>query len=372
MSSISDSHLSNKSFALEKLGKYKKLINETLNQKFSTIPRNMYPKEYDIHKAVDSAFLDVLHRGGKRLRGALSICAYELFNKTSFNKDIYTLAASIEIFATYLLVIDDVDDQSLFRRGKLTAHQMLSKFKNNYNSKRDSSKFGNIMAIYSAIMAKHSMENMIMNTSFDDGVKLKVLNSFNDTLHTAAYGQLLEAYLELTSESSSEDVLTVHEYKTGYYTIYSPLEIGAIVAGASQKEIDALKEFAISIGIAFQLRDDILGLYGDSKITGKPAIDDLKEGKMTLLMTYALENASKTQKQTLLEILGNNNITENTLKTAQNIVKETGSYKYSEDMIKNLVIKAKASLLNTFKDKQDHDSIRFLLGISDYMVNRNK
>jgi geranylgeranyl diphosphate synthase, type I len=373
MKSTSDSTLSNEEFALIELGKYQKQINEILQKEFSSVPRNDYPETYPIHEALDNAFLDVLHRGGKRLRGALVLVAYDLFNtEEAVNQDVYTLAIATEIYNAYLLVLDDVDDQSEFRRGKPSAHTLLTNFKKKYNSKRSAVKFGNMMAVYSAIGAEHSMKNMIIETSFESKMILKILKSFNDTLHKAEFGQLLEAYLELTSQASSEDVLKVHEYKTGYYTIYQPLEIGAISAGATDHQINSLKEYALAVGIAFQLKDDILGLFGDTKITGKPAIDDLKEGKMTLLMSFALENASAKQKEVLLTYLGNKTISESELLIVQKIVEETGSFKHSEDLIVELIDKAKKSLIIDFPEYVDNLSIKFLIGIADYIANRKK
>jgi len=372
MPSTSDSLVSNESFAFKKLGEYKDLINEVLKETFSTIPKNDYPKSYPIHDAVDNAFLDVLHRGGKRLRGALAIAAYELFNPEVFNNDIYKVAGAVEIFQTYLLVLDDVDDQSEIRRKKPTAHKMLQNFHSEVGYSGSKERFGDMMTVYTAIAADHSMNNMLIDLSFSSDEKLKVLKSFNDTLHMTEYGQLLEAHLGMIGSATSEDVMTVHEYKTGHYTIYRPLEVGAILSGASFNEINTLKEFAISIGIAFQLRDDVIGLFGDPEITGKPAIDDLKEGKMTLLITYALENSNKKQKETLLSLLGKFEISNDELRIAQDIVKETGSYDNSESLIYKLVEKGQKALKNEFQDKLDHSSIKFLLGISDYIANREK
>ncbi|PIU72160.1 polyprenyl synthetase family protein, partial [Candidatus Woesearchaeota archaeon CG06_land_8_20_14_3_00_33_13] len=143
---------------------------------------------------------------------------------------------------------------------------------------------------------------------------------------------------------------------------------GAIAAGASDDQLKILSEYAIPLGMAFQLKDDILGLFGSEEKLGKPADSDIKEGKKTLLILKVLENANKEQKELIGNALGNKDITKTELTKVREIIKETGSLSYSENLAEKLVKKAKNAIKTSDFETHGKD---FFLEIADYVIKRD-
>ena len=160
----------------------------------------------------------------------------------------------------------------------------------------------------------------------------------------------------------------MHKLKTAIYTIEGPLHMGAIAAGASDDQLKILSEYAIPLGMAFQLKDDLLGLFGLEEKLGKPVDSDIKEGKKTILILKAMENAGKQQKEFIVNALGNKNITEKELIKLREIIKKTGSLSYSENLAEKLVKKAKDTIKNSDFEKQGKE---FFLEIADYIIKRD-
>ena len=157
--------------------------------------------------------------------------------------------------------------------------------------------------------------------------------------------------------------------KTATYTYKLPLFAGAILAGASEEDLVALEGFAIPAGVAFQIRDDILGVFGEEEKTGKETITDLIEGKKTLLVTEAYKNASPEQKEKLDMYLGKKDLTEEEAEKVRDIFRDTGALKYSMEECKRQVEIAKTSL-KKLVDKEEK-AFSFLQDIADYMIMRN-
>jgi geranylgeranyl diphosphate synthase type I len=175
-------------------------------------------------------------------------------------------------------------------------------------------------------------------------------------------------YNEVREKVSEKDVLQVHEFKTSRYTIEGPLHLGAILAGASEKDLDVLSAYGLPLGQAFQLQDDVLGTFGREEKLGKPVDSDLKQGKKTVLVLRALEKASPEQKKKLLACLGNKDLTKEMAEEARNIIKATGSYDYSKTLAEKLCLQAKQAIQKSRFRSEGKD---FLLGIADYMLHRD-
>jgi len=165
--------------------------------------------------------------------------------------------------------------------------------------------------------------------------------------------------------------MLVHYYKTGKYTYETPLHTGAILAGASDDDLKALTEYAIPGGIAFQIQDDILGMFGDEYKIGKPADSDLSEGKKTLLIVKAFEKGDSLQKKILNKNLGSPKISSKDLREVRQIIIDTGSLEYSKKIALNLVNKAKERLQKYSHSNWIPEGREFLDGIADYMIKRD-
>jgi geranylgeranyl diphosphate synthase type I len=143
-------------------------------------------------------------------------------------------------------------------------------------------------------------------------------------------GQLDDISQTLSNPPAYEDAMRRYQQKTSYYTFVDPITLGRTLAGETNVRL-AAESFGIPAGMAFQLSDDILGLYGTPDTTGKSNLDDVREGKYTFLIHYALERANQEQRMRLEEILGNASANEGDLRIVQDIVTETGAYEQAQD-----------------------------------------
>lgn len=325
----------------------------------------------------NSDSLDTLHfynqiaiRGGKRIRASLAYYTYKMMGGT--NEDVaMELARAIEMIHAYLLIIDDYTDKSATRRGGPTAHVLAEKYFNEGSYARvDPYHHGAAMAITAALLQLHRAEEVILGLDVAENIKIQISQNLNSKIATTAYGQITDGFNSLKENVPEKDVLSMLEWKTGVYTFENPLHSGALLAGAGAKELELLTEYAIPVGIAFQIHDDIIGMFGDSEETGKSDKDDLMEGKMTLLIQHALLNASKKEVATINKYLGNRALTDEEHATVQQVLIDCGSFEYSKQMAKKLVDKGKQMLVNA-PSRWDSAGIRFLNGVADYIIQRS-
>ena len=296
--------------------------------------------------------------GGKRLRGILFLLGYKAF-KNDVGKEILRLAISVELLHSSLLIHDDVMDDSNLRRGNKSFHKIYEESVNPIY--KNAKKYGENIAITAGDILLALSYNCIANHL------KKVAHIYTKVIINTAYGQALD--LESSFKNLSEqDVLNIHLLKSAKYTIEGPLHVGAVIADASEKDLKKLSDYAIPLGIAFQLKDDILGLFGDEKTIGKPITSDLSEGKKTLLMIKALEKASKEDRKFLLSTLGNRNITLKDVEKVRKIVKNTGSLEHSKNLMSKLIEESKSSL-NNFKINEEPK--KALLYLADYVAKRD-
>ncbi len=297
-------------------------------------------------------------RGGKRIRGALVKLGYELANKKP-NPDILKVAAAFEIFQTAILAHDDVIDESPLRRGKPTIYKALG---------------GDHYSISQAICLGdvgffQAME-IISQTSFPEKNKVKALESFSRTMMETALGQSLDIEIpHLKAQRREKDVLTIAHFKTARYTITGPLLLGAILGGGDDKLILELKEFGDSLGIAFQIQDDILGVFGEELELGKSVSSDIEEGKNTLLITEALKRSNKRQRGILKRLYGQKKINQKRMEEIRKIFLETGALDYSRSVALKYVNRSKKSANSLTKDKK---LLNLLDEMSDFLINRRK
>jgi geranylgeranyl diphosphate synthase type I len=165
--------------------------------------------------------------------------------------------------------------------------------------------------------------------------------------------------------------MDIHKFKTAFYTIPGPLQYGAILAGVAEHDprYKALEEYGIPVGIAFQLRDDELGMFSQQEKFGKPIYSDLRQGKNTVLFAKAFENANEEQLKVLNVMHGNPDVKEEDLHVINEILIETGALKYSEDLSRTLVEEGKAHI-NKITDNKNYKELLDL--VADFVVTRDK
>lgn len=283
--------------------------------------------------------------GGKRLRPAF---CYWGWRGAGGDDDpaLFSAAASLELLQASALVHDDVMDASDLRRGMPSAHRRFEELHRRAGWHGSAEQFGegaaillgNLMLIWSGEMWRNSG---LPTASL--AAAQKVHDDMRTELMCGQYFDLLE---QAHGEGTFDSALRVALFKSGKYSVEQPLRLGLVLAARGREPwIDRLcEEYGQSVGIAFQLRDDILGVFGDPGETGKPAGDDLREGKRTMLIARALAVASESQAQVVRTTLGDPDLDEAGVDRLRGIIEETGALVACEDLIKGYLENALGSL----------------------------
>ncbi|MDP8261036.1 MAG: polyprenyl synthetase family protein [Candidatus Kappaea frigidicola] len=285
---------------------------------------------------------------GKRIRPALFVLAYEgLVTKKS--KSIYKTAVSFELLHDFFLVHDDIIDRSDLRRGVPSIHKRLSE---HLKGSRNTELSGTDLAIISGdILFSLALKAFLSSETYSKNSH-KALNKFiNCSFYTeiGEYIEMLESIKNIT-QVKKEDIYKIYKLKTAMYTFSYPLSIGAELACAPAETIKGLFNYGIAIGIAFQIKDDILGLFAHEEKSGKSSLSDLNEAKKTLLIWKAFQTASLKDKKIIQALLGKTKISKQDLDKMRSIVEKTGSLTYAKKEINRYYIKSQ-KLLSALKMK---------------------
>ena len=357
------------------LGSYKKKVDLEIEKLFNNEIDKIEDPD-NPYRTTISFLKEFTLRGGKRIRPAFVYYGYLLLadenDETSddYLNTVITSSIAPELKQTYYLIHDDITDNSDQRRGGPSMHKMFdSWYLENGISPDDAEHHGMSMAIFAGDLANTYAQDVIFQTDISDYKKIEIIKKLNDTDMDTLHGQVLDIESGITPKMLSEkELLNIHFLKSAKYTIDSPLKIGAILAGATEEEQKILSDYANSLGVAFQLQDDILGVFGNAKKIGKPTSSDLAEGKKTLLIIKALENAEPTDKDTIMNCLGNPNITYEDIGEIKEIMVNTGSLDYSTELAESLIETSKQALASLTNVNPVADE--FLEGFADYMLAR--
>lgn len=270
--------------------------------------------------------------GGKKIRGALVQLGYEIAGGEKAT--ILEASAAFEIIHAFLLIHDDIEDQDSIRRGLPTIHKQ-------YEHLFKDPQIGLSLAINVGDLGAYLANEIILATKFPFNTKTRALAYLSNLLQKVAIGQCLDISYETRPHISQDDVLLVDLYKTAIYTISGPLNFGGLLGNISPKKFAAIEKFGQALGVAFQLRDDELGLFADEKTLGKPIGSDIREGKNTLLRVYAQEKASEQDKKLLASVYGQKNLTRDDIDKVRTITKQTEALKRSQELKQRLAKKAR-------------------------------
>ena len=279
--------------------------------------------------------------GGKRLRPAF--CFWGARGAGLEDDDaLVTAAASLELFQACAIIHDDVMDQSDTRRGKPAVHRRFAEMHRDEDWHGDPEVFGAGAAILLGDLCLTWSDEMLTTSAaprLADGKA--VYDAMRSELMGGQYLDLLE---QARGGGSVERALRVARYKSAKYTIEKPLHLGAALAGAGQEVFDAYSGYGLPLGEAFQLRDDVLGVFGDPSQTGKPAGDDLREGKRTVLIAMAMEAAAPAQASVVRRHLGDPHLGEPGVSALRTVLTDTGAVDRVEGLIATLMDDAMSAL----------------------------
>ncbi|MEK7500825.1 MAG: polyprenyl synthetase family protein [Patescibacteria group bacterium] len=291
-----------------------------------------------IHPRACELFQELIRslKGGKRNRPTLLVAGYLAGGGKNISA-ILPAAAAIEIFHMYALIHDDIMDRAPLRRFKPTSVAFLENKLGSYH-------LGMSAAILAGDLAKTLADEFFLKSKVGAEHLRRALEIYTLLKEEVELGQYLDVRLGNGPSLSTSDLNAILMYKTAKYSFERPLQIGAQLTGATVAIQQALSRFAVPIGMAFQIQDDILGVFGDETEIGKSADSDIKEGKLTLLKIEALKRAGPADKKTLLRVLGNPKAKKSEVAAVRNIFKRTGTHEYTKARSFALARQAKKSL----------------------------
>lgn len=279
-------------------------------------------------------------RGGKRLRARFCLTGWAAVQSSSTATDAAALAVatSLEIFHAAALVHDDLVDNSDTRRGQPAAHRALQSAHRDAGWTGDSDTFGRSGAILLGDLLVAWSDDLLEEGLRHSPTADATRRAYAQMRRDVTIGQFLDvaeesAYTVHPDVTHAERALRVASYKSARYSIQQPLLIGASLAGADDEQLDALGRFGHDVGMAFQLRDDVLGVFGDSAVTGKPVGDDLREGKRTVLVAYAREAVAPDQRREIDRRLGDPALDAEQIGVLQQTIVDTGALARTEELI---------------------------------------
>ncbi|QLQ11802.1 MAG: polyprenyl synthetase family protein [Nocardioidaceae bacterium] len=282
-------------------------------------------------------------RGGKRFRAAFCYWGHRAVSAPDSMEPLLRAAASLELLHASALVHDDLMDASDTRRGRPSAHRAFEARHRDLGWRGDPGQYGLASAILLGDLLLSWADELLRTSGFHQDRVLDALAYFDTTRGEVIAGQFLDVSVQARGAGDLEQAMRVVRYKSAKYSVERPLHIGAALAGASAPVIATLSRYGVPLGEAFQLRDDLLGVFGDPEVTGKPAGDDLVEGKRTVLVALALQGAEPADAELLDQSLGTP-MDENRIARLREVIETSGAATEVERRIEALTTEALSAL----------------------------
>jgi geranylgeranyl diphosphate synthase, type I len=287
--------------------------------------------------------LEALLAGGKRLRPAFCYWGWRGAGGEE-SPELITAAASLELLQAGALIHDDVLDASDTRRGQPATHRRFERLHAESGWHGSAAAFGTASAILLGDLCLVWADQMYQSSGLPAATLARGREPYDVMRTEVMCGQYLDVLQQARGTGSVDSALRVVRYKSAKYTIERPLHIGAALAGAPPGVAAAYTAYGLPLGIAFQLRDDVLGVYGDPAETGKPAGDDLREGKRTVLVAMAMERATPGQSRLLRDRLGDPELDTGDVAELRAAITDCGALDACEAMIQRYADEARAAL----------------------------
>ena len=337
-------------------------FNRYLNGKIGELA-----KISDMGRLLTEKIFDFSVRGGKRIRAALVASGYQAGGGSKM-EDVFAAAAAIELLHNFFLVHDDIIDLSDVRRAKPTIHKMFEQWSSQiFKGEIGRRHFCHSMAMLAGDLSCVVAIEALTSTNLPAERTVRAFQKLYTIGCDTVIGQGLDITLPFRGEVSEEAVMQIYLLKTAKYTIEGPLHIGLLLSGADEGLLEEMSRYAIPVGIAFQIQDDILGVFGTEEELGKSVTSDIKEGKQTLLTVAARKFGSVAHRERLNFLLGNPQISPADIEEVREIMRLSGALAYSRSRAQSLVEKGKTELkqLSIASDME-----QVLEGLADYIVKR--
>ncbi len=345
--------------------KYKQKINTAITTLYETklkSIKNSFLKNYY------SELRDYFLAGGKRIRPLLCIATYNAFIDKKDDRIIFP-SIGTEFLHNASLIHDDIIDKDDFRRGKPAFHYRFRNYHEKYNLKKMvASDFGNSIGIIGGDSVFISGLEAYLFNDFETNLNLKAIKLYEQAFNDVINGVLIEIDMVNQKKISMEDYINMISLKTGAL-IEKSILIGANYSKADEKFNKPLSTYGVNLGIIFQIIDDILGTFGDVKITGKPTDGDIREGKHTCLLIEALKKSNEKDKNRILELIEKPKIGENDVKEVRGLFLKSDAINSCKKIANKYYQEAKTAL-DELKPTINESETEFYINLSDFVLNR--
>lgn len=308
-------------------------------------------------------------QGGKRFRAMFCLWGFRAvrhFSDPVEEQAVLRAASSLELLHSSALVHDDLMDASDTRRGRPSVHRAFAEEARRAHWPGHHDQYGAAAAILLGDLLLAWADELLRSCGLPQDQVLAALEVYDVTRTEVIAGQFLDVSVQARGQSDIEQAMRVLRYKSAKYSVERPLHVGAALAGGDKESVAALTGFGVPLGEAFQLRDDLLGVFGDPEVTGKPAGDDLSEGKRTVLVALALRDAEPADATRLATSLGQQ-LPGSEVAELQRIIERSGAHGEVEERIEQLTTSALDALAAApFTD----DGRRVLRGLAEAATQR--
>lgn len=306
-----------------------------------------------VAEAMNAFLLD----GGKRLRPLFAYCGY-LAAGGEDDDAIIGAVSSLELLQACALIHDDLIDGSDTRRGKPSIHRWFEAIHQNEELSGSAINYGASAAVLLGDLALVWSDQMLHRSGITSDALIRSLLIHDEMRVELMAGQFLDVHEQALASQSVARSLKIARFKSGKYTVERPLHFGVSLAQPDQQKRSTyttiFSEFGLPLGEAFQLRDDLLGVFGDPTVTGKPAGDDLREGKRTVLMAMTQDRATEQQERIISKLFGEPDLSAEGIEELQMIITNTGARGHVEELIEKLTLTALDALNRDEIDSSAH------------------
>ena len=325
-------------------------VNEFLNEVLGSRTK----KAYGMNQSYGELWSDI-HRismaGGKRLRPYLTL----LCSQEEVSERILAVACAQEMIHIAMLVHDDIIDNDSIRHNQLNINGSYHEKYDPFLRSEDISHFANSAALLAGDVLISEAYRLIFRSTYHPDIKQKLLEQFSELIFEVVGGELMDVEAVFRTDLMF-DPLVIYRYKTAGYSFVGPILAGAYCAGTNEKEIDILRNFAINAGIAYQLQDDLLGMFGDEAVIGKSTLSDLREGKRTQIIVQYMAGMDK-EAHARFAAFGSDKATDEELEMIKHDIQKSGVRHDIEAMVEHYFAAA-VSYSDTLPDGQRTRGLR--------------
>lgn len=325
---------------MKELAQFQERLQRELSAFFRRKRREVSRVNKTLLPLFDHGVAFTLRKDSKRIRPFLFVVGHRMLGGRT-TPAIMRLAVVFELIQSHLLIHDDIMDRDTVRRGGPTVHVALRKECPNGH---DGVHYGESQAILLGSLFGIWAREEILHSSVALPVRQRLLDHVESIIATTHYGQMLDVRIGESNSASRKDILTVYRFKTARYTITGPLQCGAILAGATIESLRAIERYGLPVGIAFQMVNDIKGLFQNGDQHDNTGTSDLAEGKKTIILDDALRNLAGTDRKKLAALLATRPTTKKEVGATLSLIDTSGAVETCRATARRLLQKGKHAL----------------------------